>query len=254
MSDKWSERTWRVYGREDAYYAVCNEEAFRGARLDDAARQAFFDSGEAHVAWVLGAIRRTIDAEFAPARVFDFGCGVGRLLLPFARRAAEAVGGDVAPEMLEEARRNAALAGLTNVALVRTDDALSAVSGPFDLVHSFIVFQHIPPDRGVAIAMRLVDRLRPGGVGALHFTYAREAPLWRKSIHRVRRAVPGANAVVNLAQGRRAGEPLIPMYEYRLETLVESLRARGCGEVHALLTDHGGHRGAMLLFRVGGGE
>lgn len=249
-ADKWSERTWRAYGRSDAYYAVCNEDVYRRAKMDDAARAAFFDSGERHVAWVLDAIRRTIDPAFAPARVLDFGCGVGRLLLPFARRASEAVGVDVAPEMLAESARNAAAAGLEHVTLVRSDDALSAVPSGFDLVHSFIVFQHIPPARGQALAFGLVDRLRPGGVAALHFTYARRAPGWRKAVNRLRRTVPGVNAVVNVAQGLPAREPLIPMYEYDLARLLDALHERGCAEVHVLLTDHGGHRGALLLFRA----
>ncbi len=42
---------------------------------------------------------------------------------------------------------------------------------------------------------------------------------------------------------------MVPMYEYDLGRLFELLRAHGCGSIHAELTDHGGHHGAMLLFR-----
>jgi SAM-dependent methyltransferase len=196
--------------------------------------------------------RRTAGDDFRPRRVLDFGCGVGRVLIPLARDAERAVGVDVSPEMLTEAAANVARERLVGVELVPSDDALSAVTGTFDLVHAFITFQHIPPRRGERLAAALLARLAPGGVAALHFTYGRNAPSWRKGVNRLRRQLPGVNALANLAQGRPLGEPFMPMFEYRLERLTELYRDRGCDGVTALLTDHGGHLGAMLVARVPG--
>lgn len=250
MTDKWADRTWHPYGTRDPYYAVCTETRFRLARLDEDAREAFFRSGEAHARWVTELVRRHVDPAFRPRRVLDFGCGVARVLVALARECDEAVGCDVSPGMLAEAARNCAAHGLENVTLVQSDETLRHLTGTFDFVHSFIVFQHIPPPTGESLVRHILGRITPGGVGALHFTYARSAPWWRKAVHRLRRTVPGVNAAVNLAQGAPVSEPLIPMYEYSLDHLLELLRARGCGEVHAALTDHGNHRGAMLLFRT----
>jgi SAM-dependent methyltransferase len=250
MADQWVERTWRPFGRTDPYYGVCSDERYRADRFDAATRREFFRSGEEHVTWVLAAIRRLVAPDFSPSRILDFGCGVGRLVLPLARVGSEVVGADISPEMLREAERNAAEAGLANTSFVRVDDTLATVPGRFDLVHSFIVLQHIPPARGERIALRLVERLSPGGVAALHFTYRREAPVTRKVVHALRKRVPGVNAVVNLAQRRALRDPFIPMYNYRLERVVEGFRRVGCSEIHMLLTDHGGHLGAMMLFRV----
>jgi SAM-dependent methyltransferase len=251
MANSWADRTWRPFGRTDPYYGVCSDERFRAGRMDAEARSAFFQSGEEHVTWVMEAIRRTVVPEFSPARILDFGCGVGRLVLPFARIATEVVGVDIAPEMLSEAQRNAEEAGLDNTSFVRVDDSLNTVTGCFDLVHAFIVFQHIPPVRGEQIALRLVEKLNPGGVAALHFTYRREARLSRKIVHALRKHIPGVNPVANLAQGRASNDPFIPMYSYRLERLVDGFRRAGCSEIHMMLTDHGGHLGAMMLLRVG---
>jgi ubiquinone/menaquinone biosynthesis C-methylase UbiE len=250
MSDQWLERTWRPYGVADPYYAVLAEDRYRKNRFDDTARREFFKSGEEHIAWVLSNIRRSIDPEFTPTKALDFGCGVGRLVLPLSRIAREVVGADVSPTMLAEAQRNVDEAGASNVKLVLSDDSLQSHGTGFDLVHSYIVIQHIPPERGEAIFMGLADKLKPGGVGALHVTYAREAPTVRKVVHQLRKSVPGVNAVVNLAQGQRAAEPMIPMFNYKLENILEGLRERGCESVHMLLTDHGGHHGVMVLFQV----
>ena len=249
MADQWAERTWRPFGRTDPYYGVCSDERYRTERFDSEMRREFFRSGEEHVAWVDAAIRRLVTPAFSPARILDFGCGVGRLVLPLARIGREVVGADVSPEMLSEAQRNASEAGLTNASFVRVDDSLRSVPGEFDLVHSFIVLQHIPTARGEAIAQRLVRRLAPGGVAALHFTYGRHAPVSRKVVHELRKYVPGANALVNVAQRRPVNDPFIPMYNYKLERVVEGFRELGVSEIHTLLTDHGGHLGAMLLFR-----
>jgi hypothetical protein len=57
------------------------------------------------------------------------------------------------------------------------------------------------------------------------------------------------NALVNAVRGRALSEPLIPMNEYDLGALFTLLSDHGCTAVHARLTDHGGHLGAMLLLR-----
>lgn len=101
------------------------------------------------------------------------------------------------------------------------------------------------------VADALVRRLVSGGVGALHFTYARRASVIRRVVHRLRRVIPGVNALVNVVQRRPPFEPLIPMHEYDLAVLFAWLGDHGCRHVHARLTDHGGHLGAMLLFQKG---
>lgn len=250
--DHWAARTWRPFGKSDPYYGVLSHEKFRSHRMDDAMRTEFFASGQEHVDDVLQTIRQHVVPGFEPQRVLDFGSGVGRLVIPFARAATRAVGVDISPEMIAEARRNCVAAGLANVDFVLSDDRLSRVDGTYDLVHSYIVIQHIPPHRGERIFRELVGRVAPGGVGALHVTYARTAPAYRKLAHRLRRTIPFFNVLVNLVQRRPVMDPLIPMFEYDLHTLFLTLQNLGCDRVHVTLTDHGGHRGAMLIFRVPG--
>ena len=163
---------WECWGQRDPYFGVLAHPKFRRDQLDGRRPREFLATGRAHADYVLGTCRRQIDREFAPARILDFGCGVGRVLIPFAAVATEAVGLDISPAMLAEAARNCTEAGVTNVRLLPSDDELSALGGSFDLVHSCIVLQHIEPTRGRAIFKRLVERVVPGGIAALQVTFA----------------------------------------------------------------------------------
>jgi trans-aconitate methyltransferase len=185
----------------------------------------------------------------APRRALDFGCGVGRLTAPLARRAGAVVGVDIAPTMLQHARQRCTECGLLNTSFARSDPQLTEVGGTFDFIHSFIVFQHIPPDVGYQLLDTLLLKLEPSGVGALHFTYARRASLVRKLVHRLRRRSRMAHMAVNLVQGVPPRFPMMPMYEYDLPRLVSAITATGVRDVLIRHTDHGGHIGALLVFQ-----
>jgi SAM-dependent methyltransferase len=246
------DEAWEAYGKRDPYFGVLADERYRSSRLDDRARAEFFRTGEEHVASVLATVRRRLDAEFRPSRALDFGCGVGRLLVPLAAICEEVVGVDVSESMLAEAHRNCERRAIDNVRLVRSDDGLTAVRGRFDLVHSVIVFQHIPPPRGLEILRALLEVLEDGGVGVLHFTFARRAPRLRRTVHWLRKRVPLVHGAVNLVQGRPFSYPMMQMNDYDLARVLEILQRAGVTESFVELTDHGGHLGAMLYFRKPG--
>ena len=153
-----SDKDWERFGKTDPYFAVLTAPEFHG-RLSEPERAKFFASGETHIDTILSIIRERLDPSFAPARSLDFGCGVGRLVLPLARRSRDVTGVDVSPSMLAEARRNCDSAGAKNVTLVQGDDDLSAAGGPFDFVHTYIVLQHIPSERGEKLVRNLAAKL-----------------------------------------------------------------------------------------------
>src|ERR1700681_1933935 len=135
--DMSTDSAWEEWGRRDPYFGVITNPKFRRSEMNEDAKREFFESGGTHAQYVLATIRKHINPEFAPLKVLDFGCGVGRLLVPFARIAEDVVGLDVSPSMLEEARRNCDERHLRNVRLLQCDDYLSTVTDTFDLIHSF---------------------------------------------------------------------------------------------------------------------
>ena len=244
-----SDRDWERLGQSDPYFAVLTAPQYHG-NLSALDRAEFFRSGEAHVARILSIIRSRLDPAFAPARALDFGCGVGRLLIPLAARCREVTGVDVSPAMLAEARRNCDAAGASNVRLLPSDDDLLAVKGEFEFVHSYIVLQHVPVRRGEHLVRELAARLAPDGIGVFHVTYERaDTPPLRRLLYWARTHVPGAHLALNVALGRPARAPLMQINRYSVTRLLDILWRKGCAEVHVRFSDHGGYRGVLLFAR-----
>lgn len=246
-----SDRDWEKLGATDPYWAVLTDDKFHKDSLSPENIAQFFARGEQDVANVFAAVEKCITPDFRPARALDFGCGVGRLVIPMARRSGEVVGVDVSDAMLAEARRNVERAGVANAEFVQGDDALSRVSGEFDFIYSYIVLQHIPVSRGEAITRRLLALLRSGGVGALHYTYATGLSPKSRLLLWTRMNVPFANPALNLLLGRKLSHPIMQLNEYSVSRLLRILQDAGCSNVHGILTDHQGPRGVMLLFSRG---
>lgn len=239
---------WETLGATEPYFAVLTDRRFHDADRPGLSRERFFQSGEDDIAEVFETIAAE-HSEFAPRRALDFGCGVGRLVLPLARRVPEVVGTDVSRAMLAEAQRNATEAGLSNVAFVVSDAAEYRDAGTFDLVHSRIVFQHIPRRIGMPIVRDLVNRLNPGGIAALHFVYAIRKPLWWRVSHWARKTIPGVHEAANLIRGRPVARPLMAMNAYPLAEILAAAHDCGATRMSAKFADHEGFLGAMLLFR-----
>lgn len=222
-----TDQDWSKWGKTDPYFGVCSEGRFRGSMMTTDARAAFFHSGEVHVARTLEDIARLFGVEFSPGSVLDFGCGVGRLVIPFARRAEWVVGVDISISMLEEARRNCAAAGVSRVDFIKSDDGLRRVHGSFALVHSHIVLQHIPWRRGRNILAVLADHVEPDGVLALQMLTSYEGSMLLRGLVRLRYAFPPANWLRNLLRGRPLLEPAMQLHVYDLDAVREGLSAKG---------------------------
>jgi SAM-dependent methyltransferase len=239
---------WEEWGRRDPYFGVITNPKFRRGGLNEDAKREFFGDGETLVKYLFATIHRHIDPQFTPKRVLDFGCGVGRLLVPFAGVAEEVVGLDVSPSMLDEARRNCEERQLRNVSLLPSDDDLSALSGTFDLIHSFIVFQHIPIQRGRAIFGKLLRHLRPGGVGAIHLTYSKTR---FASTHGV--APPSLPRPATTPQSIPGdADPEMQMNPYNMNEILFQLQCLGVQRMYVEFSDHGGELGAFLFFSLTG--
>jgi 2-polyprenyl-3-methyl-5-hydroxy-6-metoxy-1,4-benzoquinol methylase len=228
-----TDEAWEYFGKNDPYFGVLTQDRYTNKQLSEEAKKDFFATGERYIESVLKTVRDRLNPAFRPTRALDFGCGVGRLALPLARICHSVVGVDVSESMLAVAEHNAKEQRLSNVTFTKGDDSLSRVSGTFDFVHSFIVFQHIPPQRGAAIFKRLIELLQDEGVGVLHVTYsyAATATLGRKLLKRARQSLPLVSGLLNVLRGKSFHEPQMQMNQYDLNQLIRILQESGCHEI-----------------------
>lgn len=242
------DRDWERFGAEDPYYAILNTEAYRNDRLDEKALEEIFRSGENCVKGFLSHA----EARFAwkpSGAALEFGCGVGRLLLPLARRFESVTGVDVSESMLREAEHHCRRTGSENVHLLVCDDSLTSLHPGYDFILSYLVFQHLPVRRGEAVLRRLLELLRPGGVAVLHFTTHRTGSPWRQVVHVLRRNFLPLHWIANAVSGMRVDEPLMQTNLYRRDRIDDILASHGITEVEAVPMRHGDHVGLMLYLQ-----
>jgi SAM-dependent methyltransferase len=240
---------WEEWGKRDPYFGVITDPKFRRSQWSDEARKEFFNSGQWHVESVLQTIRKYIDSKFAPKSILDFGCGVGRLLLPFAAVAENVVGVDVSHSMLEEARKNCELYEVANVRLLSSDDELTELTGTYNLVHSVIVFQHIPNARGRQILHRLLAHIAPGGVGALHILYSKA--IYAEAFGAAPTLASSGSAKAQPVAQLPGADPEMQMNPYNMNEVLFVLQKSGVMQIHVEYTDHGGELGVFLFFQKG---
>jgi SAM-dependent methyltransferase len=253
-TDRDTDLDWNTIAESDPFWGVLSVEDYRGQDLKNEQQERFYNTGQLLVENIMRDIRLHLDKDFAPNRSLDFGCGVGRLLIPIARHTSgEAIGIDIAPNMLALAQRYADQSNAGNVVLLLADDELSSLTGDFDFINSYIVLQHIPPSRGYSIASKLISMLRPKGVGSLQFTFAKdrkffmhEAPtarFYRREDDTIRDILP-----------RDANYPpgTVRMFDYDLNNFFALIASCGIEKVVSNLTNDDGHLGVHLIFKRNG--
>jgi trans-aconitate methyltransferase len=156
-----TDEVWKAYGRDDPYFGVLAHDEYTRKNLSAAQLEKFFISGEREVAKLMSSIDQ-VGLELRRETALDFGCGVGRLVIPLASRFKEVVGVDLSDGMLAEAEKNVKDKQLKNVAFFKELPDLH-----FDLLHSALVFQHINPTRGMKILLDCWSRLAPSGLLAV---------------------------------------------------------------------------------------
>ncbi len=199
---------WEELAQRDPYFPVLTTDGRLATEGSAQSAEAFFATGEADVSALLTTLRTLLGHEIALNAVLDFGCGAGRLTLPLARRAGRVVACDIAPIMLEHARRNAEAARLSNIEFVLLGEQLELPMPPFDFVCSLAVFQYIPAAQGYGLIRSLARSLAPRGIAAIQLRLSavqrRDAvPLSTYNERRVVQCLEaaGALAVARLAVG-----------------------------------------------------
>lgn len=216
---------WTRIGSIDPYFGVITHDRFRRERMTDEDRADFFESGTSDVAFVLEHVHpREMN------KALDFGCGVGRLSLALASKFGNVVGVDVSQSMLKEARRNAALINTSNVLFVDKipDDT-------FDIVLSYVVFQHIPPERGLLLLQKVLGKVKDQGAAAIQITFYSKKP--SSKFNKFRRWIK--SYLPRRAKIEDDAAKMISMFPYNMNSVVKAFFDSGFTNIKLVETDHG---------------
>ena len=231
-----TDEDWKGISGEPFYGVFSHPDQWFRDKLTPERLEYFWETGRSEIDGVLAKLRAHF-GHFEPQSAIDFGCGVGRLSRAIGRHVRRVIGVDVAPGMIEEAKRW----GEPHI-----EYRLGLPDETVDWVNSIIVFQHIHPINGFQLLQGLLDRLNAGGGLSLQIT-----------IYRDQRAVPGTARSMDLAcwDGERMSalsetpEPpgTMMMYDYDLNRLMAMLHQAGIRRMFLEHTDHGGFHGVFLV-------
>jgi SAM-dependent methyltransferase len=156
------QKNWDEFGKTDPLWAILTFPDRKGGKWDP---EEFFASGRREIA----AVMDRAQAFGLPARreaALDFGCGVGRLTQALGAWFDRCCGVDIAPSMIELARRYNTRGGKCEYFLNASNDLQIFPDGSFDLVFSRIVLQHMEPRYSTSYIQEFVRVLRSGGLVA----------------------------------------------------------------------------------------
>jgi SAM-dependent methyltransferase len=147
---------WETFAKEDARFYICS--------IDGMNEAEFWKSGEQQAEEILSTVDGLIHSF---GTVLDIGCGIGRVLLPMAKKFYKCIGLDVAPSMLSRLEENAECCGLSDrITGILPDDNWPEC----DFVYSCIVFQHIEDWNIICgYVKNIAKSLKVDGVAYLHF-------------------------------------------------------------------------------------
>jgi SAM-dependent methyltransferase len=234
---------WKKIAELHPHYGVLTNPAYHPSQLTDESLEKFYAGGHVDVDFVVKQLRGRWP-DFAPRVAIDFGCGVGRLAVPMCKYADEVTGVDIAPGMLEVARGYAEKSGVN---LNLTDE----IPAKADWVNSSIVFQHIPPRRGMALVQTLLNALPVGGFASLQFALYRAPGRIAELGHDAQYVCYDGDRVEVLSE---ALDPDVGMrmYDYAATRVLAAFFNAGLIDPFLLHTDHGGHHGAWFFGRKHG--
>jgi SAM-dependent methyltransferase len=89
--------------------------------------------------------------------VYDLGSGDGRIVIAAAKKGARAVGFDIDPDLIKEARENIKKAGVEKLAEIREQDILTV-----DLSPASVVTMYLLPDVNLKLRPHVLTQMKPG--------------------------------------------------------------------------------------------
>ena len=158
-----SKQKWNRLAKENARYFVMTD---YGEKIDE---PTFRASGQRDYQMLIeqDKLLRQRLQPFKTKKALEIGCGIGRLTEFLADNFNEVFGIDISEQMIEHGKKR--LANKNNVRLAATDGlTFPFPDSIFDLVFSFIVFQHMPDIATIRSNIEEISRvLKPNSLAKI---------------------------------------------------------------------------------------
>ncbi|HBB35125.1 MAG TPA: SAM-dependent methyltransferase [Cyanobacteria bacterium UBA8803] len=160
MKLKRLQKNWDELGRRDPFWSILSDPTKKGNKWHP---DEFFKTGEAEIAALLKSIE-SFGISLSYKRALDFGCGAGRLTQALSCYFDECYGVDIAPSMIELARKSNRHGNKCQYYLNEGSDLSLFKDNYFNLIYSNIVLQHISPEYSKNYIKEFLRVLNPGGL------------------------------------------------------------------------------------------
>ena len=154
------QQNWDRFGQIDPLWAILSAPDKINSNWN---RAEFFQTGVDEINRVMQYVD-SLGISVAKKRAVDFGCGVGRLTQALCRYFDECHGIDIAPSMIDLARKYNQFGDRCVYHVNQTDALPDFETGGWDFVFSKLVLQHMVPRYSKNYIREFVRILRPGGV------------------------------------------------------------------------------------------
>lgn len=154
---------WEHLGEERAHYSVLSSESFMPANLDGSI-DSFWATGEVEAAQAVRALDLYGSTSPGGKVCVEYGCGVGRVTVNFAKSFKFVHAYDISRNHLDLAKVRTNEVGANNITFHECAEDFRVAMEPCDFFYSVIVLQHNPPPVIAELIRIALTALKPGGI------------------------------------------------------------------------------------------
>lgn len=132
------------------------------------------------------------------------------------------------------------------VDLAGAETVLNRLMYKRDSAPCHIVFQHIPPDRGIGILRDILGLAAPGCFATIQLPFYRDRSFFEQTMEQIDAVTFDGSRIDVITQGAHS-EGAMLMFDYPWPRVYAAFVDHGFTNIHMIHTNHGGVHGAWIF-------
>jgi len=244
MDIKELQKNWDEFGKTDPLWAIIVSPDKKGNkwRID-----GFFRTGVEEIDTVMKYVE-SLSINIPRRKALDFGCGVGRLTQRMAHYFDQVYGIDIAPSMIELAKKYNRYGEKCKYYLNETDDLKLFSDDSFDFIYTNITLQHMEPSYSKNYIKEFLMILTPHGLLIFQLPSGKRNQLpsgKRRSIRQlIKLIIPPF--FLGVYRNINRNQPRMEMYWIKREDMVKFFEEKG-GKIVDIIEDQSAGKNFVSL-------